>query len=475
MLPNQRIASDELRDPPGPQGTFLFGCLGEMRRSPMEFFTRVAREYGGIARIRFGRNNFAYLVSDAELLRQLLVVNRGSYIKNRRYRLLARVLGEGLLLSEGSSWARQRKIAQPMFRRACLHQQLQSSVSDIQAFVERLEGPCKSGEALDIEPEFSRLSQLLAGCWIMGEAFRRRADAVAEIYLRAVRAWPEPPRTALASYRLPPLGRIIALRRAFADFDSQIREIISDYRRNPNGDSFGMIPTLVKGHRAAAGSELSDNELRDQLVTLFIAAHETSGTGACWIQYFLSRHPDVRERVRSEARAAASRPGGIVNALAELEYTERVIQEAFRLYSPIHSLSRVAIEDSEIGGYAIPQGATVIVSLYALHRIPEYWPDPEKFDPDRFLPEVSAQRPPLAYMPFAAGHRNCIGGTMAMLQSKLIAATLCLSYDLDLVPEHPIELLASTTMRPRYGMQVRVAPAPQAAASLRVCAAPAAR
>ncbi|MCB0344129.1 MAG: cytochrome P450 [Bdellovibrionales bacterium] len=448
----------EFKQPPGPDGSYFFGCLTEMRQNPMAFFTRVAAEYGGVAKIRFGRNKYSYLVSEPEFIRELLIKNKTSYIKNTRYKQLARVLGEGLLLSEGQTWSRQRKIAQPLFRLEALHAQVDRSRSDIANFADRLELLGSKNQFIDIEPEFSKLSQMLAGSWIMGDPFRARADEMAEIYLTATNAWPVAPRTALGSYRIPPIRAILTLKKAFSDFDRHIFAIISEFRRGGDSIDFGMMPALVSGHFEATGEELSDQRLRDQIVTLFIAAHETSGTGMCWIHYLLSKYPEVRDRVQLEVASVFGSKLPCAADLSRLEYVDRVIQESFRIYSPIHSLSRVAVEDNTIGGYHIPKGATVIVSLFATHRLAKYWKNPEAFDPDRFTEAESAKRPPFSYIPFAAGHRNCLGGTMAMLQAKMTVAQLSQRLKIDLMPGHPIELMPSTTMRMRYGMKVEIEP-----------------
>lgn len=421
----------------------------------MQFFTSVAMQYGGIARIRFGRNNYSYLVSDPELIRELLITNRGKYRKNTRYKMLRRVLGEGLLLSEGEAWKRQRKIVQPAFRQQELLAQVERTSTLVADFLNRFDVRAREGESFDIEPEFARLAQLLAGTWIMGEPFRKRADRIADLFQAATKVWPEPPRSVLAGYRIPSPAKILTLRKAFSCFDRCIYEIIAEYRGNPGGQN-GLIAMLVNGHREKTGSELADDELRDQLVTLFIAAHETSASSLCWTHYFLSMYPESRERVRQEVQTQLQGRLPTAEDLASLGYLEQVIKESLRIYSPIHSLSRVAIEDNSIGGYHIPRGATVIVSLYATHRLPQYWDNPEAFVPERFSAEQSARRPAFAYIPFAVGHRNCIGGTQAMLQSKLIVAQIAQRFNIDLQAGHPVEPMPSTTMRPRYGMRVTI-------------------
>ncbi len=421
----------------------------------MEFFTSVAQNYGGIARIRFGLNKYSYLVSDPDLVRELLIDNADKYIKNVRYSLLQRILGEGLLLSEGSSWKRQKKIVRPAFHPKAIVSQVSESALAVAEYLDRFDARVKSALPFDIEPEFSRLAQFLAGSWIMGQPFERRAEKIAEIYEVATAAWPEAPKSALAAYLPPSPRKALTLRRCIKELDSLMYQIIADYRRTPDASN-GLIPLLVDGHREASGEELSDQELRDQLVTLFVAAHETSGSSLCWTHFLLSRYPEVRTRLQDEVESKLQGMLPRAEDLSELPYLEKVINESLRLYSPIHSLSRVAIEENTIGGYRIPKGSTVIVSLYATHRLPHIWQNPEGFDPERFSAENVAARPSSAFIPFAAGHRSCIGGFLAGLQSKMVVAQIAQRFEIDLVAGHPVELMPSTTARPRYGMKVKV-------------------
>jgi cytochrome P450 len=188
---------------------------------------------------------------------------------------------------------------------------------------------------------------------------------------------------------------------------------------------------------------------------LFFAGHETTATSLCWIHYLLWQHPAARARLRAEVRDVLGDRMPTSADLDRLVYTEQVINESLRLYSPIHSISRVALEDDMIGGYNIPAGATIYVSLHATHRLARYWPDPDRFDPDRFTPEAEAARPRFAFIPFAAGHRNCIGGTAAIAELKLAVAQIAQRYELALAPGQRVEGAAGTTMHPRWGMRMR--------------------
>jgi cytochrome P450 len=217
----------------------------------------------------------------------------------------------------------------------------------------------------------------------------------------------------------------------------------------------GLVKLLVEGSRAQ-GDEFDDRSLRDQILSLFFAGHETSARSLSWIHYLLHEHPGARAKLRAEADRVLGGRMPTNADLGALVYTEQVINEALRLYSPIHSISRVALTDDLLGGYHIPAGTTIYVSLHATHRLAKYWPDPERFDPERFAPENIERRPRFAFIPFAAGHRNCVGASMAVVELKLAVAMIAQRYELSLAPGQRVEGAAGTTMYPRYGMNMLV-------------------
>jgi enediyne biosynthesis protein E7 len=238
------------------------------------------------------------------------------------------------------------------------------------------------------------------------------------------------------------------------DIDACVHEYLATERRRDFAGA-GLVKLLVDGSRAQ-GDEFNDQSLRDQLLTVFFAGHETTATSLSWIHYLLDENPDSRRKLRAEIDEVL---GGRVPTNADLDrlvYTEQVINEALRLYSPIHSLSRVALEDDTLGGYHIPAGATIYVSLYATHRLPSLWPDPDRFDPERFTKNLIERRPRFAFIPFAAGHRNCVGASTAIVELKLAVAMIAQRYELTVAPGHRVEGHAGTTMHPRYGMNMLI-------------------
>lgn len=438
--------------PPGPAGLPWLGCSGALLADPIGFFRRVALRYGGIARIPLRSGRQAFLVSGPRQLKELLLDQRERYTKNVRYPALQRVVGDGLLTSEGETWRRQRLLTQPAFKPAELRRQLEWMAPLTAQFLQRWDAAARDAAALDVELEFLRLMQLLAGRLVFGAAFVERADAVFD-HTEAIKAhWPKRPRSLLRALlpRGPDLtpALVAAIERMEAEFFALIDRQIA-------GERAGVLGTLLEGAERE-GRPFTRGELRDQAITLFFAGYETSASAMTWTHYLLWRHPQVREQLWREVDGLLGERPPSPDDLARLEYLERVLDESLRLYSPIHSISRVATQDNEIGGYAVPKGCTAVVSLYATHRLPEEWPDPDRFDPDRFLPEACAARSSYAYMPFAIGHRNCIGATLAMLEGKLVVAMVAQRFRLDLEPGTPVEPEAATTLRPRYGLRMRI-------------------
>lgn len=439
------------KQPPGPRGLPHFGCLNALLRNPMRFWMRIARTYGGIARVPL-KNRHVVLISDPKLLYELLVTKRDKFRKNIRYKAAVDTFGRGLLLNEGDAWKRQRLITQPTFKTDHVKTTVPSMAAVIRRFVEAWDPAADGRTVIDIEKEFLRMSQLVAGHYLMGPDFGRIEERFYSAAVAVKDNWPLPPRNVLATYLPRSKRRARRLEAAVAAIGQLIRGYVEKHRKTDFADC-GVLETLVHSSRAQ-NDEFDDQSLRDQLLTLFFAGHETSAASLCWIHYLLATHADVRERVLAEVGAVLGGREPSAEDVDRLVYTERVVNESLRLHSPIHSISRVALDDETIGGYSITAGTMIYVSLYATHRLPELWPEPDTFDPDRFGEERSAGRPRFAFIPFLAGHRNCIGGTMAMAEIKLAIALIAQRYVLDLAPGQRVEELAGTVMRPRYGLRM---------------------
>ena len=447
-------ALEPSEQPSGPRGLPYFGCLDSLLRDPMVFWSWVANSYGGIARVPL-KGRHVYLVSDPDLVYELLVTNRRRYRKNIRYKAAVDTFGEGVLLSEGDTWNRQRLMTQPAFKGQYVRAQVPAMAAITTRFLDVWAGAASNGRLTrDVEAEFLKLTQTLAGHYLMGPGFAAIDEPFHAAALAIKNNWPIPPRSVLALYKPKSKKRQTRLAAALGTADACIREYLDAQKKTDFADA-GVLGLLVRKSREQ-GDEYDAKALRDQFMSLFFAGHETSAMTLTWAHYLLWKHGDARVNLKKEVDSVLGTRQPTAADLDRLTYTECVLNETLRLYSPIHSLSRVALEDDTIGGYTIPAGAMIYVSLYAIHRLPELWPDPDEFDPGRFLPERSEGRPRFAFIPFAAGHRNCIGATMAVSELKLVLALIAQRFNLDLVPRHKVRTSAETTMRPRFGMRMTI-------------------
>ncbi len=445
--------------PPGPEGEGKLGCLPEMRANPMEFLRKVASEYGGIARINMGAY-YSYLVSDPKLIKEVLVDHYDKYKKNTRYKQVRMVIGEGMLLSEGEVWKNQRSHAQPKFTSKALDKQVDWITGLASKFIDNWDSNANQEKPIELEFQFNLLTQLLAGVWVMGEGFKSRSQRVFDIYNQIRMNWPE--MTDLKASLLKPknLKKEINFRRALHDLNKTVYELLDEYPDIIKND-IGFLKHLISDadmDKTAVRDSITKQKrsLRDQLLTLFVTAFETTATSLCWTIYVIDKYPQVKQKIYDEVNEVIGDQTPTADLLNKLDYTEKVIKESLRLYSSVHSFSRVALEDHEIGGYHVPKDMTVIISSYVTHRLPEYWEEPDTFDPSRFDKERTVGRSRFAYIPFAAGHRNCIGSYMALMQSKLVVALIAQRYNLSLYPGHRVEKHAATTMRPKFGMKMNV-------------------
>lgn len=419
----------------------------------MAFMARVAQQYGGLAIIPI-RGKHVYLASSPDIVRELLVTHRQRYVKNTRYPQIQALLGQGLLLAEGEPWRRQRLATQPQFKAEPVDAQIPWMAETACRQLDRWQSYSRSRAVLDVEPEFLTLAQKLSGQSLFGASF----DSVAARFCHAATAvkqcWPEAP-TSLWGVLLPTQRRSLS---AFDDslsaLDHCVYKILAE-RRTTDFEGCGILQHLAR-HGRMDGQPFTDLELRDQLLTLFFAGHETTATALCWIHYLLTQNTDAYLQLIAEVDTVLDGRMPTAESLDRLQYTTQVVQESLRLFSPIHSISRVALEDNTLGGYQIPAGATVCVSVYAMHRLTEFWPDPEHFDPTRFDPTKCDVRHRFCYMPFAAGHRNCIGAGQALVELTLIVALIAQRYRLRLAAGQRIQPAPGTTMYSRFGMTMAI-------------------
>ena len=434
---------------PGPRGQFLLGNLPRARRNPIAFFMDSFRDYGEVVRFRFGPV-VGHLVSSAEGVSQVLVENNKNYGKQTRgYRNLRYVLGNGLLTSEGETWKRQRRIAQPAFHRQRIAGFAATMVRAAEHATAKLES--RRGEDLDVHHEMMRLTLRIVGETLLAYDPTDAADEVGAALGFLLTLANERTRRVFDLPPFVPTRENRRFRRALTTLDTVVLRMIAE-RRKSTTDRGDLLSMLIGARDAETGESMDDRQLRDEAMTIFLAGHETTANALTFTWLLLSRYPAALRELRTELAQVLGGRNPTADDLPKLTLTRRILQEAMRLYPPAWIIGRSANGPDQIGGYEIPARSIVFVSPYVVHRHPELWSDPEGFDPQRF-----AREPPRgAYLPFGAGPRMCIGNGFASMEAELVLATMAQRVRFELVPGGEVELDPSITLRPRHGVTMTV-------------------
>jgi cytochrome P450 len=439
------------RVPSGPKGLPILGSFLDAIRDPLGLFERTRAEHGDIALFRFGPFRYV-LVNDPDDVQHVLVANHRNYVKSRSYRGLALVLGQGLVTSEGDLWRRQRKLSQPAFH----HQRLAGLVDKMSRctneMLEDWSGRPQDGE-LDVHGEMMRLTLRIVGHTLFSTELADDASELGPaITVALVRANQQAEAFAPTPLWIPtPLN--LRFRRAKRILDATVHRIIAE-RRADGGDRGDLLSMLMAATDETGAGGMSDAQLRDEVMTLFLAGHETIATAMSWTWLLLSRHPDVAHLVREEASAVLGGRAARADDLPRLVYTGWVVDECMRLFPPVWVMERAALDRDEIAGYEIPRGWVVGVSPWTLHRHPDHWEQPERFWPERFSSERSEARHKHVFLPFGAGPRVCIGNHFAKMEAKVILATVAQRFAVE-VPHTP-RPQPGVTLRPNGGMRGRL-------------------
>jgi cytochrome P450 len=445
------VVRGSLRFPPGPKGHFLLGNLGPVSRDWLGFYAQCAREYGDVVQLRYLHVPVCLLLHPRDI-EYVLVTNPGNFIKSREYRALARIVGNGLLTNDGKSWHRQRGLIQPAFRR----EEILSYVPVMIQAASRMLDLWTNGESRNVHADMMGVTleivaQCLCGADVAGVTGRvgKAMETITDRFMTdAVQAL-------LLPFDLPDF-LAPARRDAIRDLNEIINAIILERRAShqPSGD---LLETLLHA-RDAEGQPMSDAQLRDEVMTLFLAGHETAAIALSWTCYLLGQHPEVETRLVEEMKEVLGERDLTSEDLPRLRYTEMVIKEAMRLYPPVWRVARRAVADCEIGGYRVSAGTSIFIFQSLTQRDPRFFTNPDAFDPERWRedPVRSGKIPRFAYFPFGGGPRVCVGTAFAMLEATLLLAKIQQKFHLDLVPGHLVKPLPSVTLRPTDGIRVTV-------------------
>jgi cytochrome P450 len=394
-----------------------------------------------------------FVINQPEAIRHILLDNAANYTKSEvGRRLLEPGLGRGLLTSEGETWRRHRRIMAPAFDPRSVAGYVPVMTEVTQALLAKWDVLAEPREA-DVAG-----AMMHATLHIISRAmFSSDSDEIVDVVEAGVNLYQTKVQPTLADFlHLPQwLARLIApFPRIFDEFDIKVDELLTERGRAPEAEPKDLLARLIYARDAETGGGMTAKEVRDQVVTIFMAGHETTAQALSWTFYLLSQHPDVERKLHDELATVLAGPTPHSEDLAQLRYTRMVIEESMRLFPPAYIIGRQPVGDDEVLGHCIPAGSAVLILPWLLHRKPALWEDPDRFDPERFAPEHAARRPRFAYMPFGAGPRICIGGAFAMAEAMIILAAIAQRYRLRLKPGYPVEPQGLITLRPRHGLRM---------------------
>lgn len=441
---------------PSPPSLPLIGSVLEFRGNPFQTMLDWQRRYGDVIGYRLGRRQF-HMVSHPALAEEVLITRQNDFIKmydRERPAGIALVLGQGLATSRGELWKRQRRLMQPMFQRS----KLAAFAPEIAAAAERLGERWASLGAdatVDIAHEMMRTTLEVITRTMFSTSVLDRVDALSPALVTVLRYSSEHLSNPLQMPLWLPTPANRAFRRALALLDELIATLIRE-RRNLGDRRDDLLDKLLHAVDPDTGAMMDDQQIRDECLTIFIAGHETTAVALTWCWHLLASDPVARERLQAEVDAVPHERPTTLDELPALPFTRAVFEEAMRLFPPAIGVVRKAVGDTDLAGYRIPGGTLIFVNIAAIHRHPTFWDDAEAFRPERFLPGYPAFGHRLAYMPFGAGPRVCLGNHFAMAEGVLLLTSLARRFRLDAVPGCVVEPEIVLTLRPKGGLRMRI-------------------
>jgi len=479
--------SSSINYPPGPSSIIPLKLFFNFLQDPLIVLHNLSKEYGDISHFKFGKNHI-YLINNPDYIKDVLVNQDNNFIKSRGLQLAKRILGEGLLTSEGDLHRRQRQLLQPIF-----HPDEIPSYADIMTdYTLRISSQWHDQAILDIHKEFMHLALAIVSKIFFSVSIEELEIKAIDQYVTTIIEHFNRARIPFAGIiEKVPLPSNIQFYQAKKHLDEIIYRIIdshvdndsdnSDHSQQQNGSQVrkDLISLLLQGQDNSYFSTTKNNEdvtklnkekihnsitstnrhqLRDNVMTIFLAGHETVANALTWTFYILSQNPKEEKMLHEELDSVLHDDNAVPTAkdISKLEYTQRVFAESMRLYPPAWAIGRQAIEDCKIGDYVIPAGSSILMSQYLMHHDPRYFPEPERFDPERWNPQKRAKQPRFSYFPFGGGVRSCIGETFAWMEGILVIATIARRWKMQVMPEYPIVLQPLVTLRPKYGIQMKL-------------------
>jgi cytochrome P450 len=427
----------------------VVGHLAAFRARPITFLMRMAREYGDLPHFRLGSYP-VYLLNHPDLVREVLVTQQANFTKSLVLQRARILLGEGLLTSEGDFHRRQRRLAQPAFHR----ERLAGYGEVMTECALRARERWTDGATLDVAGEMMRLTLDIVAKTLFSADVESEAPEIGRALttvLKMFRLLMLPFSEYLEKLPIPPVRRF---EKARARLDATIYGLIEERRKSgrDTGDLLSML--LLAQDEEGDGGGMTDSQIRDEAMTLFLAGHETTANALTWTWYLVSQNPECEQRMRRELDSVLGERAATVSDLPALRYTEMVFTEAMRLYPPAWTIGRMSKQACELLGTEIPAQSICLASPYVMHRDARWFPEPDRFDPERWTPEARETRPKFSYFPFGGGTRVCIGERFAWMEGVLVLATMAQKWRLSLAPGQKVDVLPLITLRTCYGMKM---------------------
>jgi cytochrome P450 len=443
--------------PPGPKDLLPYSLVRKFLRDPLKMLTIISQTYGDISHFKFGKQN-VYFLNDPNYIEEVLVTHYKNFIKSRGLQVSKRLLGSGLLTSEGDYHDKQRRLIQPTFYPKRINSYAEVMMKKTLNLCENW----KEGSVLDIHKEMTRLTLEIISKSVLGYDIKSEDDEIGDSLLTCMEYF---------NRLLMPFGELIekipilpfnkGFQKAKRNLDSIVFRMINEHRmkleKNEKKDNDLLFTLLQAQDDNADSGKMSDQQLRDEVMTMFLAGHETTANALTWTFYLISEHPEIDERLQKEIYSIVGNKIDIsFDDIQKLEYTTKVLTESMRLYPPAWALGRQAINDCKIGKYIIPSGSIILMSQYVMHRNPLYFPEPNTFYPDRWTDEFKKNLPRFSYFPFGGGIRSCVGEPFAWMESILITAIINRVWKMNSIPSTKVILKPLITLRSKYGMHMKI-------------------
>ena len=470
--------------PPGPTYKIPGKLLRQFIHDPTNTLTNIARKYGDISYFKLGRQQHVYLINNPDYIEKVLIHDHRNFKKGKRLQTAKAILGEGLVTSEGEFHNSQRRLIQPIF-----HPKQIISYSNIMTdYANRIRDKWKDGDTLDIQQEMMHLTLGIICKSVLNYDVESKEARQVSKALTTCRNYSKRLQNPIGYVldKVPILPAVRGAREAKKDLDDLVYGLIADRIRRQQQqqqqesahDDKDLLSRLMQAQDSITTStessqsqsdnntngKMSNRQVRDEVMTIFIAGHETTANALTWTFYLLSQNPDIEKKLHDEIDSVLGTTNdsnsGIrlpaANDIPKLQYTEKVLRESMRLYPPVWTIGRYVENDYSVDEYSIPAGSSLLMSQYVMHHDPRYYDQPEQFNPDRWTEEFKAHLPRFSYFPFGGGIRGCIGETFAWMEGVLVIAIIAQKWTMQHVPGHRVKLDPAITLRPKYGMKMKL-------------------